>query len=123
MPAYAKISLVTSQFYPVDIAFVLAWSRLAPGFGGWQVAFDREPSTELVSIVPPGAEDPVFVIRRPGVDVVMHRNRPDGRGEPVEVGHYKTLRDAVLALCPLSGDALEEIHVDLETRFPRYDRD
>lgn len=123
MPAYAKVSLVTSRFHPSDVAFVQAWSQSAPGIGGWRVALDRPDETELVEVTPPGAEDPVFRIARPATAVVMHRVRPPERGEPVEVGRYKTLREAVLALCPLPDEVLEAIHDDLEIRFPRRNRD
>lgn len=121
MPAYAKLSLVTSVFHPSDIAFARNWSAAAPGIDGWRVQLDREESPERVSIAPPGAEAPVFSIVRDTRDVVLYRRRPL-TPEPEEVGRYPGLRDALLALCPLPDEALEEIHERLEMEFPRQGR-
>jgi len=120
MPAYAKISLVTSVFHPSDIAFVRGWSAAAPGLGGWQVLLDRDDAPEMVSVLPPGAEAPVFVLTRGSRDVVLQRRRANGAVE--EIGSFDGLREAVLALCPLGDEALEAINEGLEENFPRRDR-
>jgi hypothetical protein len=122
MPAYAKVSLVTPIFHPSDIAFVHRWSEVAPGLGGWQVQLDREEEPEQVSVLPPGAEEPLFVITKGPRDVTVHRRRPLADGELVELKRFEGLRDAVLALCPIGDEALEEIHLALERDYPRNGR-
>ena len=122
MPAYAKMSLVTSVFHPSDIAFVHSWSAVAPGYGGWHVRLDREEAPEQVSVLPPGAEEPPFVITKGPRDVALHRRRPGPEAGLEELQRFDNLRDAVLALCQISGEALEAIHTRLERDFPRRGR-
>jgi hypothetical protein len=122
MPAYAKLSLVTSIFHPSDIAFARNWSEAAPGYDGWRVVLDRDEAPERVSILPPGAEETVFVVVRDTRDVILFRRRPAPSGELTELGRFDGLREAVLALCPLPDEALEEIHERLEIDFPRQGR-
>ncbi len=120
MPAYAKIALVTSVFHASDIAFVRGWSARAPGIDGWRVTYDKPDAPECVMIAPPGADGPVFFLSRRAAKTVLER-RPPGRPdeELTEIGSYDTLRLAVQALCKLDGDALQEIHEQLERDFPR----
>ncbi len=120
MPAFRKIGVVSSVFHPSDIAFARFWSAAAPGFGGWKLALDHEAAPERVSVVPPGAVEPVFVVTRGPRDVRLHRLRPGG--EPEEIASVPGLREAVLTLCPIDDDALEAIHTSLEEIFPRKDR-
>jgi hypothetical protein len=55
--------------------------------------------------------------------VVLERHRSIGDdGEVVEAGRFDGLREAVLAVCPIDDESLEEIQLDLERRFPRHDR-
>ncbi len=123
MPAYGKIVLVTSLFHPSDVAFAQGWSRRAPGIDGWRLILDRETGTERVGVIPPGAEEAVFIITRPGVRTVMERRSVRDGGETLApVGEYDNLRRAVLALCPLTDDDLQEIHEELEIAFPRSRR-
>lgn len=122
MPAYTKVSLVTPVFHPSDIAFVRHWSALAPGRGGWRVTLDSDAKPELVSVTPPGAEAPLYMITKAPREVILHERRPGQGGEMAELERFEGLRDAVLALCALGGDALEQIHVTLERDFPRRDR-
>jgi hypothetical protein len=122
MPAYARVSLVTPVFHPSDIAFVRGWSAAAPGLCGWQVSFDQEDAPEQVSVAPPGAEEPLFVITRAVREVVVYRRRPSRGGELEELQRFDGLREAVLALAPLTDDALETIHETLERDFPRRGR-
>ena len=118
MPAYAKVSLVTPVFHPSDIAFAIGWSNTAPGYGNWRVVVDHSTAAELISVIPPGCEDPVFFIARHGGEVVMERQPPGG--ERSEVGRFRSMRDALLLLCPLDDDTLEEIQMGLERDFPRH---
>ena len=122
MPAYAKLSLVTPVFHPSDVAFVRSWSAAAPGLGGWRVAFDRDDAPEQVLVLPPGADEPVFVLVRDTRDVVLLRRRPGAPNALSEVHRFDNLRNAVLTLCRISDDALEEIHERLELEFPRHGR-
>ena len=122
MPAYTKVSLVTPVFHPSDIAFVQRWSAKAPGIGGWRVSFDREDAPEQVAVAPPGAEEPLYFITRAPREVVVHHRRPGQDGEMQEFQRFEGLRIAVLALCPLHEDALEEINTGLERDFPRRGR-
>jgi hypothetical protein len=123
MPAYAKVSLVSPVFHPSDAAFARAWGQFAPGIGGWTVLLDNEAEPTRVLVSPPGGVEPVFFVRRDTRDVVLERKQPLGEGDDMfELGRFDGLREAMLALCPLSDDALEEIHIDLEQRFPRLGR-
>ena len=122
MPAYAKVRLVTPVFHPSDIAFLHGWSRAAPGHGGWRIEVDDERSPERVGVMPPGAEEALFVIRREAHETVLFRRRPARNGELEEIARFDGLRDALLALCPLPDEALEDIHLDLERSFPRRRR-
>jgi hypothetical protein len=123
MPAYAKLRLVTSIFHASDIAFARAWSRVAPGIGGWTMLLDNDAAPGQVSVIPPGLPQPVFFITRRGRDVVLERRRAMGDDdEVVEAGRFEGLRDAVLALCPIDDDALEQIQLGLEVQFPRVNR-
>lgn len=123
MPAYGKIALVTTLFHPSDVAFADGWSRRAPGIDGWRILVDRRDATQQVSVLPPGAEEPVFIITRPAVNVVVERRVRDGGDERLEpVGEYPNLRVAVQALCPITDDDLQQIHEELEIAFPRNRR-
>ncbi len=120
MPAYAKVTLVSPVFHPSDIAFARGWSAAAPGIGGWGIVLDNEKAAERVSVVPPGSEAPVFDITRAVRDVLVRRRHAGAESE--EIGSFEGLREALLALCPLADEALEEIHDGLEETFPRRDR-
>jgi hypothetical protein len=123
MPAYAKLKLVSSVFHPSDIAFARGWSRAARGMGGWTVLLDNDAAARQVSVIPPGLDRPVFFLSRQGGEVLVERRGSLGDDdEVIEAGRYAGLREAVLALCPLDDDALEEIQVALQGQFPRRDR-
>ena len=96
--------------FPVeDLQFAIAWSRLAPGWGGWQASVSEMATGEIVEVTPPGAEFPLFYIlpRACGVEVIRERVMEVGGGQ-VSVATVPTLRDAVLLLCPLGPDALAQ---------------
>ena len=91
-----------SASFPVDhLTFALAWAAVAPG--GWMVTVAAVNNGELVSVVPPGAEVPVFFLglEHGVVETVRHRPAELG-GQLVGHGAHRTLIEAVLALCPLS---------------------
>ncbi len=117
MAAYAKVKLVTSVFHPSDMAFARGWGTAAPGLGGWGLVFDNDAGATEVSILPPGAEAPAFVITRGATDVTLHRRRASGDRE--EIDTFNGLREALLTLCPLSEESLVEIQDALEEAFPR----
>jgi len=93
-----------------DLRFALAWSAAAPGFGGWRVEVVQISSGEMVDVVPPGSQFPVFwVVPRIGhVEVVWEKSAEAGGGQ-VTVARPSTLRDALLLLCPLSAECLADI--------------
>ena len=93
-----------------DLRFALAWSTAAPGFGGWRVEVVQVSSGEMVDVVPPGAEFPVFcVLPRVGYVEVIWEHAADAGGGQATVARPPTLREALLLLCPLSAECLAEI--------------
>jgi hypothetical protein len=114
----------TTVFHPSDVLYALEWAAVAPGLGGWNLVLDDDRHTRLVSIVPPGAEHPVFFVNRFGNEITMTwlRQKPT-EGTLVEVGTYKSLREAVLTLCPLSDDQRELVNESMEVLYPRARRD
>ena len=106
-----SVSSHTCAAFPIaDLRFALAWSRVAPGFGGWQAAVTQISSGEMIDVVPPGAEFPVFCIfpRMGHVELVRERSIEVGGGQVV-VARCPTLRDALLMLCPLSQECLADV--------------
>ena len=97
--------------FPIaDLRFALAWSAAAPGYGGWRIEVVQISSGEMVDIVPPGAEFPVFcVVPRTGHVEVMWERSADAGGGQVTVARPSTLRDALLLLCPLSAERLTDV--------------
>ncbi len=122
MPAFGRMSLVTPVYQASDIAFVRARSAAAPGFGGWRVAFDPEGAPEQVLVTPPGSEEPRFVVTRAPREVVLHRIRPERNGEQEEIERFEGVRQAVLVLCPIGAEVVEQINEALERDFPRRGR-
>jgi hypothetical protein len=97
--------------FPIaDLRFALAWSAAAPGFGGWRVEVVQISSGEMLDVIPPGAQFPVFwVVPRVGhVEVVWEHSAEAGGGQ-VTVARPSTLRDALLLLCPLGAECLADI--------------
>lgn len=120
VPAYGKIALVSSLFHPSDVAFAARWSERAPGLDGWRVRMEPQAEPQRIHVLPPGAQEPVFLITRPSVRVVLERRVViDGEESFSTVGDYDNLRLAVQALCPLNEDDLQQINEELEIRFPR----
>ena len=98
--------------FPIaDLQFALAWSVAAPGFGGWRIEVVQISSGEMVDVIPPGAQFPVFwvVPRTEYVEVIWEHPAEAGGGQ-VTVARPPTLRDALLLLCPLSAECLSDIN-------------
>ncbi len=111
-------------FHPADVLYALEWAAVAPGLGGWNLILDNDLTTRLVSVVPPGAENPTFFITRDGEQVTITWLRQQEVGaRPVDVGHFKSLREAVRSLCALSDDQLEIVNESMEVLYPRALRD
>ena len=104
-------SIHVDAAFPVgDLAFAMAWSRVAPGIGGWRLAVSEMTSGEIVEIIPPGAKLPVFyVLPRPGGAEIIWDCSTAVENDQVSLGLVPSLRDAVLLLCPLSLDLLAQI--------------
>ena len=99
-----------AMFPIADLRFALAWSDAAPGFGGWQVEVVQISSGEMVDVIPPGAQFPVFsVVPRMGHVEVVWEHAAEAGGGQVTVARPSTLRDALLLLCPLSAECLADI--------------
>lgn len=113
-----------SVFHQADILYALEWAAVAPGLGGWNVVLDDDRQTRLVSVVPPGAEQPAFFVSRDGSQVTITWLRQKITDSAlVEVGRYRSLREAVLTLCPLSDDQRELVNESMEVLYPRSLRD
>ena len=111
-------------FHHADVLFALEWAAVAPGLGGWNVVLDDERRTRLISVVPPGAEQPAFFVTRDGTEVAVTWLRQKVvDGSLVEVGRFCSLREAVLTLCPLSDDMKELVNESMEVLYPRSLRD
>jgi hypothetical protein len=107
VPESLSSSCAGGAFAVSDLCFALAWSRVAPGFGGWQIAFMQISTGEMIDVVPPGAEFPVFhILPRAGhVELIQERSAEAGGGQ-VLVARCPALRDALLLLCPLGPEGL-----------------
>ncbi len=107
VPARFSNPCAGGTFSVSDLCFALAWSRVAPGFGGWQIAFMQISSGEMIDVIPPGAEFPVFhILPRAGHVELIQEHCADVGGGQVLVAHCPALRDALLLLCPLDPESL-----------------
>jgi hypothetical protein len=111
-------------FHQADVLYALEWAAVAPGLGGWNVVLDDEKRTRLVSVVPPGAEQPAFFVTRDSREVTVTWLRQKVvDGALVEVGRFASLREALLTLCPLSDELKELVNESMEMLYPRSLRD
>lgn len=97
--------------FPIqDLHFAVAWSRVAPGIGGWQLSVSEMTTGEIVEVIPPGAEFPVFYLlpRPAGVEIIRERVMEVGGGQ-VSMATVPSLREAVLLLCPLNELGMAEL--------------
>ena len=107
VPESLSSSSASGAFCVSDLCFALAWSRVAPGFGGWRIAFMQISTGEMIDVVPPGAEFPVFhILPRAGHVELMQEHSAEVGGGEVLVARCPTLRDALLLLCPLDPECL-----------------
>ena len=111
------------EFHGADVLFALEWSAVAPGVGGWDVLIDDERHTRLISVVPPGSNEPAFVALRKDSAVVVIWLSANSKGEAMELGRFSSLRTAMLALCPLDPDVLQHVNESMEALHPRTLRD
>jgi hypothetical protein len=90
-----------------DLCFALAWSRVAPGYGGWRIALMQISSGEMIDVIPPGAEFPAFhILPRAGhVELIQEHSAEVGGGQDL-IARCPVLRDALLLLCPLDPECL-----------------
>jgi len=110
----------TTVFHRADVLYALEWAAVAPGLGGWNIVLDDERQTRLVSVVPPGAEQPAFFVAREGNEItVTWLRQKSADATLVEVGRFNSLREAVLTLCPLSDDMRELVNESMELLYPR----
>jgi len=110
----------TSVFHQAEVLYALEWAAVAPGLGGWNLVLDDDRTTRLISVVPPGAENPTFFVTRDRDEVTITWLRQKAiDGALVEIGRFKSLRDAVQTLCPLSDDLKELVNEAMEALYPR----
>lgn len=89
-------------FSEQDIAFALAWEVYAPGLGGWTVQIDTdEDGTDTLLVDPPLVYGDGFVVRLDAGGVLVT--------SPLGIHRASTVRDALLLICPLSGEALDAV--------------
>ena len=113
-PTLNRLSLLDkcAAFSIADLRFALGWSAVAPGFGGWRVEVVQISTGEMLDVTPPGAAFPVFcVMPRAGHVVVVHEHAAEAGGGQVTVARPRTLRDALLLLCPLDPACLADLDV------------
>lgn len=114
LPPHPPQTVQSKAFAVDDLLFALAWSRLAPGLGGWRLSITEISTGEMVEIIPPGAEFPVFLILPRADHVEVIRERPiEAGGGQVRVATLPTLRDAVLLLCPLDAQHVFELQCSI----------
>ena len=100
MPSRLANCTASRRLTAAELAFAQAWEVHAPGLGGWTVIADLEDDgSECLYVDPPLVFGEGFVVR-PGPDHVTI-SWPNGSMQVASV------RDAMLAICPLSPDALK----------------
>ena len=118
--ALSGMESATAAFHPADVIYALEWAAVAPGLGGWNLVLDDENQTRLVSVIPPGAEQPMFFVTSDGTAVTITWLRQKVvEGALVEVGRFGNLREALQILCPLNDDLKEIVHESMELLYPR----
>jgi hypothetical protein len=107
-------------FHRADILYALEWAAVAPGVGRWNVVLDDPEDTRVVSIVPPGAEQPAYDIVRSELYVLLTPRLTPEDGVPVRC--FASLREAVLAICPLDDATAVAVNEAMDVLYPRSPR-
>lgn len=119
-PLVVPVATGEAVFHRADVLYALEWAAAAPGLGGWNVLLDNDEQTKLVSVVPPGSEEPTFFITNNGLHVsVTWLRTAREQATPVEVAQFSSLREAVRGLCELSEEQLESVNDAMEALYPR----
>jgi hypothetical protein len=108
-----------TAFHIADVLYATCWSSLAPGVDGWRVVVPDDDQVTRVAVIPPGAEQPAFVVTREGHEAVVTRTTPAAGSATSTLGRFESLRHALLALCPLDPDKLEDLNTRMEVIYPR----
>lgn len=96
--------IATRRLSEADIAFAMAWEVHAPGLGGWTVQVDTDDDgTECLHVDPPLVYGDGFTVWREAEQALISWSSGSLR-----VG---SVRDAMLTICPLSPEALEQAEV------------
>ena len=104
-------------FHPADVLYALEWAVRTPGLVHWRVKLDSERQTRLVLVLPPGAHWPAFEISRNGDQVQVAGSAMTENGEPAR--YFSSLREAVLAICPMGEDQVVAANEAMEVLYPR----
>ncbi len=87
------------------MAFATAWAEVAPGWGGWDLAFCEAESGQIYcSVIPPAGDNASFCLT-PHMAGVCTTFSSTG---VQTVGDHDTLEEALLGLCALAPDQLAE---------------
>ena|ERR1035437_3555164 len=84
----------------------------------WRVTLDSVKETRLVSVSLAGAQQPAFEISRNGVVVKLVTHAMAENGAPVR--YFASLREAVLAICPLDDEEAVAANESMEVLYPRH---
>ena len=104
-------------FHPADILYALEWVGAVPEELHWRVALDNENETRLVSVFLSEAQQPTFEISRIGGVVKLVALVTDEPGPRTR--YFRSLRDAVLAICPLDDDFAPAANEAMKVLYPR----
>ena len=110
-------SHIETTFHPADVLYALEWAAATPGVVHWRVQADSARETRLVLVLPPGANRPAFEITRNGDQVQVAGPAMAENGEPPR--YFASLREAVLAICPLDEDRVVAANEAMEALYPR----
>jgi hypothetical protein len=95
-------------FRPTDIQWALAWASVAPG--GWSAEIvTSADGDEYLAVTSPGADAPSFLLDSDGYDGVWVW-RP---GRYDQITRHRSLRDAVMFLCPLVPSQLDALRAKM----------
>ena len=102
------------SFRPEDVRWALAWEEVAPGLGGWRLIFEKDEEGDEVAFAYPPSPIRRLVEREPwSITMTAEGVRIDGRDDDLIDGECqgieaRSLRDALLIVCPLSPEQMAE---------------